>query len=93
MKFTDLEQKLVDQIHVGSIVRHYKGKEMQVLHIARHSEDLSLYVVYQKLYYDEQFGNRSIFIRPLKMFLEKVVVDGKEISRFEIINKNFKNSF
>lgn len=85
MDFTEEEQGLVDKVHIGAVFRHYKGKEMKVLHIARHSEDLSLHVVYQKLYVDEQFGSQAIFVRPLAMFLEKVVVQGVEMPRFALV--------
>jgi hypothetical protein len=57
--------------------RHFKGKEYLVLNIAKHSETLEEYVVYQALY-----GEFGIWIRPLAMFLEKVMVDGKEVNRF-----------
>jgi hypothetical protein len=82
---TEQEQELLRQVQVGSIVRHFKGKKMKVLAVARHSEDLSLYVVYQKLYYCERFGDHAIFVRPLAMFLEKVVHDGVEVPRFQIL--------
>lgn len=57
-----------------------KGNEYLVLHIARHSETLEEYVVYQALY-----GERGIWIRPLEMFLGTKDVDGKQVLRFEEI--------
>ena len=74
-------------IPVGSIVQHYKGGRMKVLSIARHSEDLSWYVVYQKLYFCEEFGDQAIFVRPMAMFLENVVVDGVEVPRFKVVEE------
>ena len=69
------------------IYQHYKGNLYQVLSVARHSEDLSKYVVYQALY-----GDYSIWIRPYLMFIEKVNVDGKEQPRFAFKHSN-KDSF
>lgn len=57
--------------------KHYKGKEYEVISVAKHSETLEEMVVYQALY-----GEKQIWVRPLKMFLEKVEVDGKRIPRF-----------
>ena len=51
--------------------RHYKGKEYEVIGIARHSETLEELVVYKALY-DSEFGKGAIWARPKKMFLEKV---------------------
>jgi hypothetical protein len=62
--------------------RHYKGKKYEVIGIAKHSETLEELVVYRALY-----GEGQIWVRPLKMFLEEVEVDGKKISRFEYISK------
>ena len=57
--------------------RHYKGKEYEVVGIARHSETEEHLVVYRKLY-----GDSSLWVRPLGMFMEDVTVDGKQIPRF-----------
>jgi hypothetical protein len=49
-----------------------------VIETARHSETEELMVVYRCLY-----GDRSLWVRPLGMFIENVVVDGKSVPRFE----------
>ena len=81
------EQEMINQLPIGCTVQHYKGKKMKVLAIARHTEDHSLYVVYQKHYNCEVFGDNAIVIRPLKMFLETVFVNGEELPRFKVIEK------
>lgn len=58
--------------------RHYKGNYYQVLGIARHSETEEKMVVYRKLY-----GDQSVWVRPLVMFVETVLVEGREVPRFE----------
>lgn len=65
---------------------HYKGKEYEVLGVVRHSETLEELVLYKALYPTE-FGNDSLWVRPLEMFLEKIILDGKEIPRFKEISK------
>ncbi|MDE1865441.1 MAG: DUF1653 domain-containing protein [Candidatus Micrarchaeota archaeon] len=62
------------------IYRHYKGKEYEVVGIARHSETEEELVVYRALY-----GRHDLWVRPLKMFQEKVTVDGIRIPRFALI--------
>ena len=62
--------------------RHYKGNEYQVIDIARHSETEEEMVVYRK-----QYGNHSLWVRPLDMFLEDVPVDGRMVPRFELIGE------
>ena len=57
--------------------RHFKGREYEVLGIARHSEDESPLVVYRKLYDD--FG---LWVRPAAMWNETVVRDGRTYTRF-----------
>lgn len=57
--------------------KHYKGKEYDVIGVARHRETLEELVVYRALY-----GNHALWVRPLKMFLEEVEVNGKKTPRF-----------
>jgi hypothetical protein len=57
--------------------RHYKGQEYEVFEVARHSETEAWLVVYRCLY-----GDFSWWVRPLEMFVETVVVDGKTTPRF-----------
>lgn len=59
--------------------RHYKGKEYEVLGVARHSETLEELVVYKALYQPE---GENLWVRPLKMFTETITIDGKEVPRF-----------
>lgn len=64
--------------------KHYKGGEYQVIGVAKHSETLEDVVVYKALYENQA---SKLWVRPLKMFLEKVEVDGALRSRFEYIGK------
>ncbi len=63
--------------------RHYKGQQYEVFNTARHSETEEVLVVYQCLY-----GNYSWWVRPLSMFIESVVIDGKTLARFEYLGPN-----
>jgi len=64
--------------------RHYKGQEYEVVGVALHSETLEELVVYRALYDNPR---SKIWVRPLEMFLEKVEIEGKKISRFEYLGK------
>ena len=70
------------------IYEHYKGKKYKVIGIARHSETLEELVVYMALYDSKEFGRNALWVRPKKMFLETVIVDGKEVPRFRYIGKS-----
>lgn len=59
------------------VYRHYKGNDYQVIGVARHSETDEELVVYRCLY-----GDYSLWVRPLSMFVEHVLVDGRETPRF-----------
>lgn len=63
------------------IYQHYKGQLYQVFNVARHSETEEQLVVYQCLY-----GDYSMWVRPLSMFIETVELeDGQIIPRFKLI--------
>jgi hypothetical protein len=66
------------EVKIGKKYRHFKGNEYLILHLAKHSETMETLVVYQALY-----GEYGIWVRPLKMFLEKVEVNGVMVNRFE----------
>ncbi|HEV7231161.1 MAG TPA: DUF1653 domain-containing protein [Bacteroidia bacterium] len=59
--------------------RHYKGRLYELIGTARHSETLEEFVVYKALYQTE---GQNLWIRPLKMFSEMVLVDGNRVPRF-----------
>lgn len=62
--------------------RHYKGKEYRVFNVATHSETMEKFVVYQTLY--DKF---DWWVRPLSMFTENVIIDGKTMPRFEWVSE------
>ncbi|MBS3904745.1 MAG: DUF1653 domain-containing protein [Simkania sp.] len=64
----------------GAIYEHYRGKRYKIVSVGRNSETLEESVVYQALY-----GDRDVWVRPLTMFLESVVVDGENQLRFKPI--------
>ncbi len=57
--------------------RHYKGNYYEVIGVARHSETEESFVVYRCLY-----GDYSLWVRPIDMFLEDVDVNGCTVPRF-----------
>jgi hypothetical protein len=61
----------------AGLYRHYKGNEYQVIDTVRHSETEEALVLYRALY-----GEKGLWVRPLEMFLESVLVDGKPQPRF-----------
>lgn len=67
--------------------RHYKGKLYEVLGVVIHSETLEELVLYKALYVSRDFGKNAMWVRPLKMFVEKVKVKGKTVGRFEYVGK------
>lgn len=60
------------------IYMHFKGKEYELLEIAKHSETLEEMVVYRALY-----GEGGVWVRPLSMWNEIVEHNGKTVMRFE----------
>lgn len=60
--------------------QHYKGNKYLVLAVAKHSETLEELVVYVSLYDNP---TASVWVRPLAMFAEDVVIAGKKMPRFK----------
>lgn len=77
------------ELELKRVYRHFKGDYYLVEDIARNSETEEKYVVYRKLY-----GDGSLWIRPLAMFLSEVdyekYPDVKQKYRFEL--QDFKST-
>jgi hypothetical protein len=75
------EANIMPDIKAGRY-RHYKGNEYSVLGVARHSETQEELVVYR-----QQYGDYGLWVRPLQMFAETVLVDGQKMSRFRFLGE------
>ncbi|MBQ7974768.1 MAG: DUF1653 domain-containing protein [Clostridia bacterium] len=64
------------------IYEHFKGNRYELLYVANHSETLEKMVVYKALY-----GEGGIWVRPLSMWDEKVLHNGREVQRFRYIGE------
>lgn len=71
----------MSQIEAG-VYRHYKGRQYQVLGVARHSENEEEMVVYRQLY-----GDFTLWVRPAAIFGAEVTVAGETVPRFQWIGR------
>ena len=86
----------MDSVKIGKVYRHFKGNYYYVENIAYHSETQERMVIYRCLY--ERPDKKTLWIRPEKMFLEKLSersdnITGQE-TRFQLvenINKDYIN--
>ncbi|HCH31977.1 MAG TPA: DUF1653 domain-containing protein [Oceanospirillaceae bacterium] len=61
----------------AGLYRHYKGAQYQVIDTVQHSETEEVLVLYRALY-----GEQGLWVRPLAMFTETVMVQGESQARF-----------
>ena len=73
------------EIRLGKY-RHYKGKGYEVVGIGTNTESREILVVYKLLYDTPGYARDALWMRPYEMFVDNVVVDGKEVPRFEYIS-------
>ena len=71
------------EVKINGIYKHFKGDYYLAIDVANHSKKKKKYVVYRRLY-----GDGSLWIRPLDMFLSEVdhkkYPDVKQKYRFEL---------
>lgn len=83
----------MEEVKIGKVYRHFKGNYYFVENIAYDSETKERMVVYKPLY--EREDGRKIWVRPEKMFLEKIPERPDNITgqkfRFELSNEIEKN--
>ncbi|MDP3918549.1 MAG: DUF1653 domain-containing protein [Nanoarchaeota archaeon] len=72
----------MDRIKPG-VYKHYKGKLYLFLFEGFDSDNLEPVVVYQGLYNSEEFGDRPIWVRPKKEFID----DKEGVKRFEWVQE------
>ena len=75
----EVKGKMKDVSLEPGIYKHYKGKTYEVIGVARHSETLAEMVVYKAAYQKE---GENLWVRPLAMFTETIIIEGKEVNRF-----------
>jgi len=68
-------------LEIGGVYEHYKGIRVKVLFEAIDSETKEHLVIYIHL------EDGVIWSRPKHMFLENIVLDGKEIERFKKVEQ------
>ena len=75
---------VLQQIKIGRVYRHFKGKLYLVLDLAHHSETEEQYVVHKALY-----GDGKTYIRPYLLFASGVDRDKypnvKQEFRFQLV--------
>lgn len=86
----------MEEVKIARVYRHFKGNYYFVENIAYDSETKERMVVYKPLY--EREDNRFIWVRPEKMFLQKIDSRPDNITgqttRFELvenIEKDYTN--
>ncbi len=73
------------EVKINGVYKHFKGNYYIVIDIATDTETNEPMVIYRALY-----GNNELWVRPYKMFIEKVdknkYPDVKQEYRFELQN-------
>ena len=78
-----------NELIIGGLYQHYKGKNYIVRDLARHSETMEWLVVYECLYENDA---AKIWVRPMEMFLESIEIEGRVVPRFKYIGDQKGNT-
>lgn len=77
-------EREVQQMKLGKYQHSKTGIYYRVIGVAKHSETFEELVVYEALYNNPE---SKLWVRPKKMFLEKVKINGKTVPRFKFIER------
>lgn len=69
---------------LGKYQHSKTGNYYRVIGVAKHSETLEDLVVYECLYENPK---SKLWVRPKKMFLEEVEINGEKVPRFKFISQ------
>lgn len=72
------------EVKLGKYKHSKTGNPYRVIGVAKHSETLEELVVYECLYDNPR---SKLWVRPKKMFMETVVLNGKEVPRFVYVEE------
>lgn len=61
------------------LYKHFKGNIYEVIALAKDHETLDLLVIYKTTYQPEGV---NLWVRPLTMFMEDVLIEGVKMKRF-----------
>lgn len=64
------------------IYEHYKGKKYRVIDVAKHSETLEDFVIYECLYKNDL---TQFWVRPISLFTDEVEYNGQKVPRFKYL--------
>ena len=73
------------KVKLGYYRHSKKGGIAKVIDEAKNSETGEEYIAYY--HKESETGNIVLWVRPKKMFLEDVVVDGKKVTSFEYLGE------
>lgn len=72
----------MEKFKIGKYQHSKTGKYYNVIGVAKHSETLEDLVVYECLYDNSK---SKLWVRPMRMFLEEVELNGKKVPRFKFV--------
>lgn len=78
-----------NDLTIGGLYQHYKGKNYILRDLARHSETMEWMVVYECLYDNDA---AKLWVRPMEMFCESIMIEGKSVPRFKYIGDQKGNT-
>jgi hypothetical protein len=67
------------------VYQHYKGGIARVIDVAKHSETGEVFVAYY--HKESETGKTILWVRPISMFKENVIIDKVEQPRFRYLRE------